>query len=248
MLFRSQERNQDPNSPVPMTREELSHYTPEGIWEARGYRLQGWDGDLNGAEFHYGYASLTRIQLLYMGDEAHEGVWILELLPPGLSSHSSGYTVLADQPVRVYRAEQNQGVSPGYDGMDIVGFAAFLRTEDIASITAGDYEPGQAIGLEELDLPVLKEQLTQSLYHQFIEEYNEEKYGQYVINIAVKHGDAKTYDGSELPEEAWRLTLSVGEEKDAVCLRHKVFAANNDPEYVLVRSPELYRTLRNIFD
>ena len=44
------------------------------------------------------------------------------------------------------------------------------------------------------------------------------------------------------------LILSAGSEPDVVCLRHRILSIPNREVCQLVRSPELYRAIRNIFD
>ena len=115
----------------------------------------------------------------------------------------------------------------------------------MVSVTAGNYEPGQEISL---DLPALKGQLTQAMYHLFSDEYDQEKHGQYAITIQVRGSGVEEYLGHEIAEDADRLTLSVGSEKDVVCLRHRNFAVIPEPVDIFARSPELYRAIRNIYD
>lgn len=108
-------------------------------------------------------------------------------------------------------------------------------------MTAGDYSPGQAVPV---DIPTLKEQLIEALYHQFSGQYDREKYGRYVLTIHVeKDVDYYLHDGG-----ADGLTLSVGAEPDVVCMRHRILASPNEPMSRYVYSPELYRTIRDLFD
>ena len=239
------ERLRDPNYPVPMTYEELSRYTPKEIWESRGYQLQGWEGDLAEANFHYGLTALERVQLWYWGDETHRGVWVLELLAPGLSSSSTGYTIVSDQPREVFNAAQYAGEEFSYGMLGPSAFAAFLRPEDIITIGLSPSPMEQA---ENLDLQVLKDQLTQALYHQFSAEYDKEKYGLYELFILVDGEGLEAYGDFEIVGTAYRLALSIGSEPDTVCMRKPVSGMNNEELYTFVRSPELYQIIRNLFD
>ena len=238
-----QQLAQDPTIPVPMTRTELSGHTPEGIWEARGYRLQGWSGDLKEAEFYTGCTSLIRMQLWYYGDETHDGSWVLELLAPGVSSHSSGYTVVSDQPSAVFVADQYRDSWADLSSYEVTTpdtFAACLLPEDVVSVTTGGSAPGQTV---EPDILALKDQLTRALYHQFSSEYEQEKHGQYVLTIQVKRSGIDSYLGHEIAQDADRLTLSVGSEEGVVCLSHRNFAITSEPTRLFVRSLELYHTI-----
>ena len=234
---------QDPSIPVPLTQEELGEYTPLGIQRDHGYQLQGWSGDLARASFYHGtrVRSDGTVQLWYHGDEEHGGVWVLEIWPTPLSSHSSGYNIVADQPMEVYNAGKNAGEEAPYEQLGAGAFAAALRPEDVVSVTAGDYEPGQAV---EVDLPALKEQMVHGLYHQLASEYDPEKHGRYVITVHVEK-DVGYYlqDGGRDG-----LILSAGSEPDVVCLRHRILSIPNREVCQFVRSPELYRAIRNIFD
>lgn len=248
-LARTQELlSQDPLTPVPMTRAELGGYSLADICETLGYQLQGWGGDPEDAELVSGHTMQDRVLLCYNGDETHEGSWVLELLAPGVSSHSSGFTVQSDQPEVVRNAALYRLSGSGWKNFEVMTpdiFAVCLRPEDVVSVTAGDYDPGQEVTV---DIPALREQLTQSLYHQFFDEYDREKHGLYVLTIRVKGSGMEAYMGRETAEDADRLTLSAGSEKDVVCLSHRNFAATPEPTRLFVRSPELYRTVRNLFD
>ena len=236
------QRLQDPNAPVPMTYAELSKHTPEGIWEARGYRLKGWDGDLRDAKFHIGYTSPEHICLWYYGDETHTGAWVLELLHPLLSSNSSGYTVVSDQPMEVYNAGQQGAGYPPYEQLAPGAFAAFLRLEDVSGAYISYRDMLTAAPRTEPDLETIKAQAVQGLYHQFSDEYDEEMYGQYCLTIQVEK------DVGYYLEDAGAdgLTLSIGSEPDAVCLRRRSLSTPQDEMRQYIRSPELYRTIQSL--
>ncbi len=228
--------SQDPLTPVPMTRAELGGYSLADICKTLGYQLQGWGGDPEDAELVSGHTMQDRILLCYNGDETHLGHWVLELLPPMLSSHSSGYTVVTDQPEVVRNAPLYRLNGSGWKGFEVMTpdiFAVCLRPKDVVSVTVGTYAV-------DLDIPALREQLTQALYHQFFDEYDQEKHGQYVLTIRVQGSGMEAYMGRETAEDADRLTLSAGSEKDVVCLSHRNFAATPEPTRLFVRSPELY--------
>ncbi len=239
-LARMQELlSQDPYTPISITMAELWGYGPDFVTE-HGIRLQGRPGGEDSVTFSGGWRVRGSGTLLleYKGDETHAGGWMLEL-------REEDWSVMSDQPSVLRRAPTIYG-APGsawtYELMEPTLFAACLKPRDVVSVTAGDYDLGQEV---EMDLPALKDQLTQALYHQFSDQYDREKYGQYAITIQVKGSGMESYYAErELAEEADRLTLSVGSEQDAVCLRHKTFAQNTDASSEFVRSPELYRTIR----
>ncbi len=242
-LARTQELvSQDPYIPVAMTRAELGGYEPDFVRE-QGIRLQGRPGGEDGVTFSRGYRvrGSGAILLEYGGDETHAGGWMLEL-------REKDWSVLSDQPSVLRLAPTIYGM-PGsswtYEIMEPTLFAAYWKPRDVVSVTAGDYNPGQKV---EMDLPALKDQLTQALYHQFSDDYDKEKYGQYVVTIQVEGTGLKSYADRDIDENADRLILSAGSEQDAVCLRHKTFAQNTDASSAFVRSPELYRTIRDLFD
>ena len=161
---------------------------------------------------------------------------MLELLAPGVSSHSSGFTVQSDQPEVVRNAALYRLSGSGWKNFEVMTpdiFAVCLRPEDVISVKVGTYAV-------DLDIPALREQLTQALYHQFSDEYDREKHGQYVLTIRVQGSGMEAYMGRETAEDADRLTLSAGSEKDVVCLSHRNFAATPEPTRLFVRSPELY--------
>ncbi len=240
---RQQQLSQDPSTPIPLTAEELGEYTPLGIQRDHGYQLQGWSGDLARASFYHGtrVRSDGTVQLWYHGDEEHDDVWVLEIWPTPLSSHSSGYNIGPDQPMVVYNAGRHAGEEASYEQLGAGAFAAALRPGDVISVTAGDYEPGQAV---EVDLQTLKEQLTTALYHQLSTEFDEEKHGQYVITVRVeKDVGYYLHDGGRDG-----LILSAGSEADVVCLRHRVLSVPDGMGCQFVRSPELYHAIRDIFD
>lgn len=250
-LARTQELlSQDPATPVPMTRAELGGYSLADICKTLGYQLQGWGGDPEDAELVSGHTTQDRILLCYNGDETHLGHWMLTLKMPSLDSNQppSGFTVQSDQPEVVHNAALYRLSGSGWKGFEVMTpdiFAVCLRPEDVVSVTAGDYDPGQEVTV---DIPALREQLTQALYHQFSDEYDREKHGQYVLTIRVQGSGMEAYMGRETAEDSDRLTLSAGSEKDVVCLSHRNFAATPEPTRLFVRSPELYRTVRNLFD
>ena len=243
-LARQQQRlSQDPSFPIPLTAEELEEYTPLGIQREHGYQLKGWSGGLKQASFYHGtrVRSDDTIQLWYRGDEDHGGVWVLEIWKSPLSSHTSGYDIRSDLPMVVYNAGRYAREEEPYEQLGAAAFAASLRPEDVISVTAGSYGPGQAV---KVDLQVLKEQLVQGLYHQPTTEYHEEKHGQYVITVRVeKDVGYYLHDGGRDG-----LILSIGSEPDVVCLRHRILSVPDREGCEFVRSPELYRTIRNIFD
>ena len=243
-LARQQLRlSQDPSFPIPLTAEELEEYTPLGIQREHGYQLKGWSGGLQQASFYHGtrVRSDDTIQLWYRGDEDHGGVWVLEIWKSPLSSHTSGYDIRSDLPMVVYNAGRYAREEEPYEQLGAAAFAASLRPEDVISVTAGDYGPGQAV---KVDLQALKEQLVQGLYHQPTTEYHEEKHGQYVITVRVeKDVGYYLHDGGRDG-----LILSIGSEPDVVCLRHRILSVPDREGCEFVRSPELYRTIRNIFD
>ena len=235
---------------------ELSKYTPEFLQELGITQLQGLPGGMENMKLHSGYISrgwdLDRIQLKYWGDEEHAGLWVLDMETPAKYADPSVIdhtTVFADQPNAVFNAGLGADLSlgqPRYQTMDPDSFALLLRPEDVISVTAGRHKPGQAI---DLDIPAMQEQLTWALHHQLYEEYDEEKYRQYVINIEVTGADYASYNAQPLAmEEDKRLTISAGSEQDVVCLYHRTFADTQVGQYVFARSPELYHTIRNIFD
>ena len=250
-LARTQELlSQDPATPVPMARAELSKYSLADICKTLDHQLQGWGGDPEDAALVNGYTTQDRVLLCYNGDETHLGHWVLTLKMPSLDSNQSpsGFTVVADQPEVVRNAALYRLNGSGWKDFEVMTpdiFAVCLRPEDVVSVTAGDYDPGQEITV---DIPALREQLTQALYHQFFDEYDQEKHGQYVLTIRVKGSGTESYLGYEIAEDADRLTLSAGSEKDVVCLSHRNFATTPEPTRLFVRSPELYRTIRDLFD
>ena len=233
-------RDGDPNYFVPMTYEEQSGYTPEVLRTMGVTQLQGWGGGMEGVQFYNAATARDYILLRYLGDEAHDGGWVLVL-------EREDHTVLADQPMCVFTAEwyDLNEEARFYEGLGPDMCAAYLLPEDVISVTAGDYEPGQEISL---DVPALKEQLTQALYHQFTAEYDREKYGQYAVTLHLADREEDAYLGHELAEDAHRLILSAGSEEGVVCLRKTSFAASSEPLCTFVRSPELYQTIWNIFD
>ena len=243
-LARQQQRlSQDPSFPIPLTAEELEEYTPLGIQREHGYQLKGWSGGLKQASFYHGtrVRSDDTIQLWYRGGEDHGGVWVLEIWKSPLSSHTSGYDIRSDLPMVVYNAGRYAREEEPYEQLGAAAFAASLRPEDVISVTAGSYGPGQAV---KVDLQALKEQLVQGLYHQPTTEYHEEKHGQYVITVRVeKDVGYYLHDGGRDG-----LILSIGSEPDVVCLRHRILSVPDREGCEFVRSPELYRTIRNIFD
>ncbi len=243
-LARQQQRlSQDPSFPIPLTAEELEEYTPLGIQREHGYQLKGWSGGLKQASFYHGtrVRSDDTIQLWYRGDEDHGGVWVLEIWKSPLSSHTSGYDIRSDLPMVVYNAGRYAREEEPYEQLGAAAFAASLRPEDVISVTAGDYGPGQAV---KVDLQALKEQLVQGLYHQPTTEYHEEKHGQYVITVRVeKDVGYYLHDGGRDG-----LILSIGSEPDVVCLRHRILSVPDREGCEFVRSPELYHTIRNIFN
>ena len=238
-LARTQELlSQDPLTPVPMTRAELGRYSLADICETLGYQLQGWGGDPEDAELVSGHTMQDRVLLCYNGDETHLGHWMLTLKMPSLDSNQppSGFTVQSDQPEVVHNAALYRLSGSGWKDFEVMTpdiFAVCLRPEDVVSVTAGTYAV-------DLDIPALREQLTQALYHQFFDEYDQEKHGQYVLTIRVKGSGMEAYMGRETAEDADRLTLSAGSEKDVVCLSHRNFATTPEPTRLFVRSPELY--------
>lgn len=253
-LARTQELlSQDPATPVPMPRAELGRYSLADICKALGYQLQGWGGDPEDAELVNGYTTQDRVLLCYNGDETHLGHWVLTLKMPKMPSLDSnqppsGFTVVADQPEVVRNAALYRLNGSGWKDFEMMTpeiFAVCLRPEDVVSVTAGDYDPGQEVTV---DILALREQLTQALYHQFFDEYDREKHGQYVLTIRVKGSGTESYLGYEIAEDADRLTLSAGSEKDVVCLSHRNFAATPEPTRLFVRSPELYRTIQALYD
>ena len=168
-------------------------------------------------------------------------MWVLEIWKSPLSSHTSGYDIRSDLPMVVYNAGRYAREEEPYEQLGAAAFAASLRPEDVISVTAGDYGPGQAV---KVDLQALKEQLVQGLYHQPTTEYHEEKHGQYVITVRVeKDVGYYLHDGGRDG-----LILSIGSEPDVVCLRHRILSVPDREGCEFVRSPELYRTIRNIFD
>lgn len=238
-LARTQELlSQDPLTPVPMTRAELGGYSLADICETLGYQLQGWGGDPEDAELVSGHTMQDRILLCYNGDETHLGHWMLTLKMPSLDSNQppSGFTVQSDQPEVVRNAALYRLSGSGWKNFEVMTpdiFAVCLRPEDVISVKVGTYAV-------DLDIPALREQLTQALYHQFSDEYDREKHGQYVLTIRVQGSGMEAYMGRETAEDADRLTLSAGSEKDVVCLSHRNFAATPEPTRLFVRSPELY--------
>ena len=222
---------------------ELEHYA-EVLLRERGIQLQGRPNDSESAKFHAGCLNKKsgEVELWYRGDSAHDGVWVVGLSSPALMSAPDQYVVQADLPVEVFNAARNAGrEEAGYEQLGPGAFAAFLRPEDVISVTAGDYDPGQVV---ELDVQTLKEQLVQGLYHKRSAEYDEEKYGQYCLTIQVeKDVDYYLHDGG-----ADGLILSAGSEPDVVCLSHRILASPQDTMRRYVYSPELYRTLRDLFD
>lgn len=238
-LARTQELlSQDPLTPVPMTRAELGGYSLADICETLGYQLQGWGGDPEDAELVSGHTMQDRILLCYNGDETHLGHWMLTLKMPSLDSNQppSGFTVQSDQPEVVRNAPLYRLSGSGWKNFEVMTpdiFAVCLRPEDVVSVKVGTYAV-------DLDIPALREQLTQALYHQFFDEYDREKHGQYVLTIRVQGSGMEAYMGRETAEDADRLTLSAGSEKDVVCLSHRNFAATPEPTRLFVRSPELY--------
>ena len=233
---------QAPGLPIPMSRTELERYSLDFV-KALGHQLQGLPNPTEEFFFRSGQRDRTAgsVQLMYRGDKEHWGEWVLEL-------REGDWTVLADQPVVVLLDARYREMAAGYTDYEVMPterFAACLRPEDVVSVTAGNYEPGQEISL---DLPALKGQLTQAMYHLFSDEYDQEKHGQYAITIQVRGSGVEEYLGHEIAEDADRLTLSVGSEKDVVCLRHRNFAVTPEPVDIFARSPELYRAIRNIYD
>lgn len=250
-LARTQELlSQDPLTPVPIPRAELGRYSLTDICKSLDHQLQGWGGDPEDAALVNGYTTQDRILLCYNGDETHLGRWVLTLKMPSLDSNQppSGFTVQSDQPEVVRNAALYRLSGSGWKDFEVMTpeiFAVCLRPEDVVSVTAGDYDPGQEVTV---DIPALREQLTQALYHQFSGEYDSEKHGQYVLTIRVKGSGTESYRGYEIAEDADRLTLSAGSEKDVVCLSHRNFATTPEPARLFVRSPELYRTILAFYD
>ncbi len=231
--------------PMPMLQSELEEYTRELLRE-RDTPLLGRPGGAGGLEFHYGCTSGDNLWLWYQGDKEHDTVWVLSLKRSGEAP-----ILLDDQPMVVFNAAQDPEERPAYEVLAPMAFAAFLRPEDIDVITAGDYFPGQAV---ELNIQSLADQLSQAAYYEFSDEFDQEKYGQLVLTIQVKEGDVPYLpldEGAEKIDEtaSRRLVLSVGQEADAVCLYHQNFGYNrNMTSRQYVRSPELYRTIRDLFD
>ena len=231
--------------PMPMLQSELEEYTRELLRE-RDTPLLGRPGGAGGLEFHYGCTSGDNLWLWYQGDKEHDTVWVLSLKRSGEAP-----ILLDDQPMVVFNAAQDPEERPAYEVLAPMAFAAFLRPEDIDVITAGDYFPGQAV---ELNIQSLADQLSQAAYYEFSDEFDREKYGQLVLTIQVKEGDVPYLpldEGAEKIDEtaSRRLVLSVGQEADAVCLYHQNFGYNrNMTSRQYVRSPELYRTIRDLFD
>ncbi len=231
--------------PMPMLQSEREEYTRELLREG-DTPLLGRPGGAGGLEFHYGCTSGDNLWLWYQGDKEHDTVWVLSLKRSG-----EELILLDDQPIVVFNAAQNPEERPAYEVLAPMAFAACLRPEDIDTITAGDYFPGQAV---EADAQALAGQLSQAAYYEFSDEFDREKYGQLVLTIQVKEGDIPYYpldEGAEKIDEtaSRRLVLSVGQEADAVCLYHQNFGYDrNMTSRQYVRSPELYRTIRNLFD
>ena len=240
-LARMQERVlQHPEIPITMSRTELERYSLDFV-KALGHQLQGLPNPTEEFSFLSGQRDRAAgsIQLMYDGDKEHWGRWVLEL-------REGDWTVLADQPSVVLLDARYREIADDfadYEVMSTERFAACLRPEDVVSVTAGS--SGQEITL---DLPALKGQLTQAMYHLFSDEYDQEKHGQYAITIQVRGSGMEEYTGREIAEDADQLTLSVGSEKDVVCLRHRNFAVIPEPVDIFARSPELYRAIRNIYD
>ncbi len=231
--------------PMPMLQSEREEYTRELLREG-DTPLLGRPGGAGGLEFHYGCTSGDNLWLWYQGDKEHDTVWVLSLKRSG-----EELILLDDQPIVVFNAAQNPEERPAYEVLAPMAFAACLRPEAIDTITAGDYFPGQAV---EADAQALAGQLSQAAYYEFSDEFDREKYGQLVLTIQVKEGDVPYYpldEGAEKIDEtaSRRLVLSVGQEADAVCLYHQNFGYDrNMTSRQYVRSPELYRTIRNLFD
>ena len=231
---------QAPGLPIPMSRTELERYSLDFV-KALGHQLQGLPNPTEEFFFLSGQRDRAAgsVQLMYDGDKEHWGRWVLEL-------REGDWTVLADQPSVVLLDARYREIADDfadYEVMPTDRFVACLRPEDVVSVTAGS--SGQEITL---DLPALKGQLTQAMYHLFSNEYDQEKHGQYTITIQVRGSGMEEYMGREIAEDADRLTLSVGSEKDVVCLRHRNFAVIPEPVDIFARSPELYRAIRNIYD
>lgn len=231
--------------PMPMLRSELEEYTRKLLREG-DTPLLGRPGGAGGLEFHYGCTSGDSLWLWYQGDKEHDSVWVLSLKQSG-----EELILLDDQPMVVFNAGRDPRERPPYEVLDPMAFAACLRPEDIDTITAGDYSTGQAVTL---DTQALADQLSQAAYYEFSDEFDQEKYGQLVLTIQVKEGDVPYHPLDEGAEEidetaSRRLVLSVGQEADAVCLYHQNFGYNrNMTGRQYARSPELYRTIRDLFD
>lgn len=233
--------------PMPMLRSELEEYTRKLLREG-DTPLLGRPGGAGGLEFHYGCTSGDSLWLWYQGDKEHDTVWVLSLRRSG-----EELILLDDQPIVVFNAGRDPEERPAYEVLAPMAFAACLRPEDIDTITAGDYFPGQAVTL---DTQALAGQLSQAAYYEFSDEFDREKYGQLVLTIQVKEGDVPVPyhpldEGAEEIDEtaSRRLVLSVGQEADVVCLYHQNFGYNrNMTGRQYARSPELYRTIRDLFD
>lgn len=253
------QRDWDPNYFIPMTQEEYQAYTPEFLQEKGIARLQGWGGRLEDVRFYtVGYKARDYIQLRYFGDKEHDGTWVLVLgklpsldsnRPPDPDEVPIGYTVLADQPLEVFAAEWYAGQLEGdalfYDMMGPDMCAARLQPEDVtdAWLLQGD----AVLGSVSPNLETLKGLMIQSLYHQFSAEYDGKKHGQHTLTLQWEDkGDS--YLGHELADSANQLNLSIGTEKDVVCLWKTAFAVNGAPQHTFVRSPELYRAIRNLYE
>ena len=217
--------------PMPMLQSELEEYTRKLSREGAA-PLLGRLADIGILDFHYGCTSGDDVWLWYRGDKAHDTVWVLSLKRSG-----EELTILDDQPMEVFNAARNAGEETAYEQLGPGAFAAFLRPEDVVSVTAG----GRAV---ELDIPALKELLVQGLYRQRSAEYDEEKYGKYVITVKVEK-DVGYYlkDGG-----TDGLTLSVGSEPDVVCMSHRILASPQGMIRQYIYSPELYRAIRDLFD
>lgn len=226
--------------PMPMLQSEREEYTRELLREG-DTPLLGRPGGAGGLEFHYGCTSGDNLWLWYQGDKEHDTVWVLSLKRSG-----EELILLDDQPIVVFNAAQNPEERPAYEVLAPMAFAACLRPEDIDTITAGDYFPGQAV---EADAQALAGQLSQAAYYEFSDEFDREKYGQLVLTIQVKEGDVPYHpldEGAEVIDEtaSRRLVLSVGQEADAVCLYHQNFGYDrNMTSRQYVRSPELYASI-----
>ena len=163
-----------------------------------------------------------------------------------LELDANDHTVRADQPLEVFTASRSSGEEVSYQLLAPTEFIAFLRPEDVLEAYLSQEGAPTSGAQTGIDIRAVKDQAVQGLYHRRSAEYDVEKHGRYALTLVVENR-LETYKGYEIASTANQLTLSIGSEEGMVCLHHRKLADSNDDLYQFIYSPELYRTIRELF-